>query len=70
MAYQLHYWAKEHYWTEENEAYYELKVVRLNKISEAEQLALEANRPTETDLVTVDRTDHQSPIEKVIWKRN
>lgn len=61
MAYILHYWRRD------GNGQSELKAKRLKSINEAFPLSLPHNRPAGTVLITVDRSDNQSNIEKVIW---
>lgn len=67
MAYILHYWATESY---AKDAHYELRAIRLKSIVEAYPLSLPHNRPHNCSLITVDRSDNQSNIEKIIWDAN
>lgn len=65
MAYVLHYWE-----TGSNpDTHLELKSIRLKSIQEAWPLSLTHNRPNGCTLVTVDRTDNESNIEKIIWQQ-
>ena len=64
MAYVLHYWERK-----DADTHYELKAIRLRSIEEAYPLSLIHNRPRGTDLITVDRSDRQSNIEKIIWSK-
>jgi hypothetical protein len=65
MAYQLCYWED----PKGNGTQHELKHIRLKSINEAFPLSLEHNRPLETVLITVLRTDRQSYWEKEIWRK-
>jgi len=62
MAYKLEYWADDN-----SIGQIQLKSVRLHSIEEAYPLSLEHNRPKDCVMVTVRRTDKQSPNEKLIW---
>lgn len=64
MAYQLHYWEQGN----NKDTHYELKCVRLRSLDETFPLSLVHNRPKNTVLITLDRSDKQSNIEKIIWE--
>lgn len=65
MSYQLHYWES----APTPDTHYELKVIRLKSIEEVFTLALPHNRPSKTTLITLDRSDRQSNIEKIVWEK-
>jgi hypothetical protein len=64
MAYVIHYWES----GKDKDTHYELKATRLKSINEVYPLSLPHNRPMNCSLITVDRTDKQSNIEKIIWE--
>lgn len=65
MAYRLTYWENGN----NPETHYALREVRLKSIQEAYPLSLEHQRPINCTLITVDRTDNQSYMEKIIWEK-
>lgn len=62
MAYRLSYWKAD------GAGQAELKGVVLKSVEEAFPLSLPHNHPKGTVLVTMNRTDHQSVHEKVLWQ--
>jgi hypothetical protein len=63
MAYVLTYWKAE------NNGQSALKEYRLKSVQEIPSLILEHQRPRETVLITLTRSDNQSPIAKTVWKK-
>lgn len=66
MAYQLSYWRKvdpfrPDDWDEV------IKPRKIKRVSEIEDKLRPI--PKECDIITLDRTDNQSPVSKVIWER-
>lgn len=70
MAYRLSYWESD---GNKDQAYAELKSVRLKSIEEAFPLALAHNRPSRTALVTLERHRNykgkQWIDEKIVWEK-
>lgn len=64
MAYRITYWADDN-----GKGQYALRVTRIKSTNEAFSLSLPHQHPNGTVLVTMDRTDHQSPIEKILWQK-
>jgi hypothetical protein len=64
MAYRLTYWES----GRNADTHYELKNIRLRSVEEVSSLALQHNRPSGTTLITLERTDRQSNIEKIVWE--
>jgi hypothetical protein len=62
MAYRLTYWADDR-----GKGQYALKEYRLKSVQEIPSLVLDHQRPSGTVLVTVNRTDGQSSLEKIAW---
>lgn len=69
MAYTLTYWES----ADKPETHYELKHIRLKSIEEAFTLALPHNRPSNTSLITVERTRNYKGKkwidEKIVWEK-
>jgi hypothetical protein len=65
MAYRMTYWADDN-----GRGQFALKEYRLKSVQEIPSLILDHQRPEGTVLVTVGRTDGQSPIEKIVWQKS
>lgn len=67
MAYELNYWEKNNYRGNPDD-FDCLKTVRIKSIEEVQSLSLPHNRPDNTNMITLDRTDRQSNVSRIIWK--
>lgn len=57
------------YWKMEGKSDVEIRRVRIKKVSEATEEGVIVSRPVDTDVITLERSDNQSPYFKVLWQR-
>lgn len=56
------------YWQMEGKSDIELRRVRIKKISEATEEGIIVSRPMHTDVITLERSDNQSPNFRILWQ--
>lgn len=57
------------YWKVEGKSDVELRRVRVKKLNEATDEGIVVSRPHETDVITLERSDNQSPYYRILWQR-